>query len=233
MVKLGDIIEIMIDYPDCAGVKTGDILEVVEICNNIFSAQDQHNCVWQLSLRNENLHFEVVPTIPVPAPNTISQSPSAPSPKFAVGDYIQRIPDSGAAKIIAIHSVYKLYEIEWTPEYPFQSYVGRYAVDLIDRLYELNPNIKRILVSPSPTYGHTSLNALPRGSALPPGVVTSNPFMNRIADGTKNDGHLIPIIYIPSSGYNQPKCECGAEKTYGIGTRFHSDWCPRYEPQTK
>lgn len=24
-----------------------------------------------------------------------------------------------------------------------------------------------------------------------------------------------------------PACECGSEKTYGVGTRLHSSWCPR------
>lgn len=140
MVKLGDIIEIMIDYPDCAGVKTGDILEVVDVRKTVFTAQDCYKCVWQLSLRNENLHFEVVPTIPVPAPRTFAN--------------------------------------------PFLELANQSVKDLVP-------------ITPPYT------------------------------------GRFIPIIYIPSSGYNQPKCECGAEKTYGIGTRFHSDWCPRYEPQTK
>lgn len=25
-----------------------------------------------------------------------------------------------------------------------------------------------------------------------------------------------------------PVCECGAEKTYGPDTPFHSTWCPKY-----
>lgn len=37
--------------------------------------------------------------------------------------------------------------------------------------------------------------------------------------------------YYPESDWtppNSPKCECGADKTYGEGTTFHSDWCPKY-----
>lgn len=25
------------------------------------------------------------------------------------------------------------------------------------------------------------------------------------------------------------KCECGADKTYGSNTMYHSPWCPKYE----
>jgi len=38
--------------------------------------------------------------------------------------------------------------------------------------------------------------------------------------------HKDPFDYLKPRTYQLPQCECGGEKTYGVGA-VHSSWCPK------
>lgn len=51
--------------------------------------------------------------------------------------------------------------------------------------------------------------------------------------GSKLDDKTEYITVFYPSFNNTAKCECGAEKTYGPNTNFHSSWCPKYTDERK
>lgn len=59
MIKVGDKIQILIDYAQHAAVERGDILTVIGITFNNIIAEAKDNRTWLFSLSYENTYFKL------------------------------------------------------------------------------------------------------------------------------------------------------------------------------